>query len=315
LKAAIRLPLVALLALVGYGCGAPDRIEFANAEGGAEIGALLDGRLNDVAVNDRVFVTSNDVIEPGELKPGPHDEVVAFQQGRRVVVNTAPWLDGQDDRTIMFREEIPLRVQFWLLAAPASDRRAQVAAAADALRAIWGRERMGLSVGEVQITDRTAEAAGQPFLDFTCAAAATMVRQIGHTDGWLNFYYVDRVDFGSGFSSGNGVTCSIDVIAMGGNASPALSAHEAGHTFTLAHIDDLPGFDQTNVMHSASDVRNYLTEGQIFRTHLEPLSFINRYALRPGEVTRQCPALIVDPTDACPAIQKRIWADGTFPPN
>ena len=92
-------------------------------------------------------------------------------------------------------------------------------------------------------------------------------------------------------------------------------SHEMGHNLALTHIDDLTAsFNVTNVMHSASNSRQFLTEGQLFRAHLQPGSAINAiYGVRPGQVTRACARDTNSRT--CPGIQKRLWADGTFPAN
>jgi hypothetical protein len=68
-------------------------------------------------------------------------------------------------------------------------------------------------------------------------------------------------------------------------------------------------------MHSASNSRQFLTEGQLFRAHLEPGSAINSvYGVRPGQVTRSCADNASSRT--CPPLAKRLWADGAgFPPN
>ncbi len=67
-------------------------------------------------------------------------------------------------------------------------------------------------------------------------------------------------------------------------------------------------------MHSASNVRAFLTEGQTFRAHTRPASAINAvYALRPGLLTRSCDRDTL--TLTCPPIAKRIWADGTYQAN
>jgi hypothetical protein len=67
-------------------------------------------------------------------------------------------------------------------------------------------------------------------------------------------------------------------------------------------------------MHSASNVRQFLTEGQIFRAHLRTTSAINQvYALRPGLPTRDCDRDTM--TLTCPSIAKRLWADGVLPAN
>jgi hypothetical protein len=306
-------PILWLMALAA--CGGPDRVEFRNAAPGLEIGALLDGRLNDTDVNDRVFTTSQARLEPGDLRPGRRDEVAAFQEGRAPALSTLRWKDGEDEAAVSFPSEIQVRVRFWMLQGPADERRAQVMAAEARLNELWRRERMGVTTVGVEVVDRTGDASLERFLDFTCSSARDLAAAVGRLDGALNFYYVGRVDFGSGFSTGNGVTCADDLIAMGRGASPHLAVHEAGHAFDLAHTNDVDGFDRTNVMHNASNTREFFTEGQLFRAHLEPGSFLNTASLRVGQPVRRCPFVGLEATDECPSLQRRIWADGTFPAN
>jgi hypothetical protein len=67
-------------------------------------------------------------------------------------------------------------------------------------------------------------------------------------------------------------------------------------------------------MHSASNVRDYFTEGQIFRAHLRAASAINSvYGLRSGLPLRNCDrdSVVLD----CPVIRKRLFVDGFFQPN
>ena len=67
-------------------------------------------------------------------------------------------------------------------------------------------------------------------------------------------------------------------------------------------------------MHSASSVRQYLTEGQTFRAHTRPASALNAvYNARAGQPTRSCDR--DTPMLQCPLIRKRIWADGLHPAN
>lgn len=124
---------------------------------------------------------------------------------------------------------------------------------------------------------------------------------------------MNTVDFGSGAATTNGVWCGGNLVAMGRNTSDHLFSHEIGHGFDLAHTNTLTAnFDTTNVMHNASNSRNYLTEGQTFRAILDPNSAVNAtYNLRPGQTTRNCGGTAQTATATCPAVQKRIWDDGT----
>ena len=104
-------------------------------------------------------------------------------------------------------------------------------------------------------------------------------------------------------------------MAIAAGAGSELLAHELGHDLALEHIDDrVADFDPTNIMHSASNIREFLTEGQLFRAHLRQNSALNLvYGARPGLPIRNCDrdTLTLD----CPSIAKRLWADGVFPPN
>jgi hypothetical protein len=151
---------------------------------------------------------------------------------------------------------------------------------------------------------------------FTCGDnngnVTAMQTAIGARPGRINVYLVGLVD--GSISRGNACIVGGGFAAIAAGAGAELLAHELGHDFALEHIDDLVAdFNQGNVMHSASNIRQYLTEGQTVRAHLRPNSAINQvYALRPGLPTRNCDrdTLTLD----CPAIRKRLWADGALPP-
>ncbi len=62
------------------------------------------------------------------------------------------------------------------------------------------------------------------------------------------------------------------------------------------------------------DTRAFITEGQLFRAHLNGNSALNGvYNARAGEPTRTC-GHNADNND-CPVLNTRIWADGAFPAN
>jgi hypothetical protein len=140
-----------------------------------------------------------------------------------------------------------------------------------------------------------------------------MQADIGSRPGRINVYLVNLVD-GSP-SRGNACAIGGSFVAIAAGSGAELLAHELGHDFALEHIDDLTSaFDVTNVMHSASNARAYLTEGQVFRAHLRSASAINAvFGLRTGLPVRDCDRDTL--TLTCPAIAKRIFPDGTYPPN
>jgi hypothetical protein len=112
--------------------------------------------------------------------------------------------------------------------------------------------------------------------------------------------------------TGRGQACSIgsDFVALGKNTGDELLSHELGHDIALTHVDDLTtNFDQT-----ASNTRQFVTEGQAYRGHLDPVSALNfLYNARPGQPTRSCARDTF--SDTCPQVQRRLWADGAFPTN
>lgn len=307
-----------VLVLLLPGC-THDRVLFTNPNGMGQIGILLDGQVNGSVVNDQSFTAAaNGHVDPGDTRPAAHNEVVGYQQERPVaLLESAAWTSAVDTATVSFGNEMGAGFKVWLLQGPLADRQTQAIAACIKLDEIWQNERMGAQITSFSMSDKTSDPARTTFLDFTCGEAASLRSQIGHDSGRVNIYYVNRVDFGNGFATSNGVWCGSNTVVMGSNASDHLAAHETGHAFALGHVNTLTtNFDTTNVMHNASNDREFLTEGQTFRSHLEPGSVINAtYNLRGGLATRDCGDLSETATDTCPAIQKRIWADGTFPPN
>ena len=313
--------LFGLLVICGLiaSCADHDRVLFNNANSSGEIGILLDGTKDGSFVNDANFTTTaTGHIDPGVMTSGANNEVIAFQQQRPpFLASGVNWTTGNEDVTVNFAPQMGVTFYVWLVQGSFADRQAQAVAACIRLDQIWRDERMGAHITGFNITDATTDPDRNQFLDFTCAEASDMRNLIGFNSNGVNIYYVNRVDFGSGFATTNGVWCGSNTVVMGSGASDHLAAHEIGHAFALDHVNALTtNFDQTNVMHNASNTRRFLTEGQTFRSNLNSSSVINStYNLRPGLPTRNCPALSETATNTCPAIQKRIWADGTFPSN
>ena len=126
-------------------------------------------------------------------------------------------------------------------------------------------------------------------------------------------YLVGLVDGST--SRGNACSVGGGFVAIAAGAGAELLAHELGHDFALEHVDDLAAaFDPSNVMHSASNVREFLTEGQVFRAHLRSNSALNAVY---GAAARIADARLRPRyADARRARHRQaLWADGLFGPN
>lgn len=243
-------------------------------------------------------------------------EAVAFTALRPMAITTpADWAAG--DVAVAFRPQISVPVTVWIVQGPFASQKALALSALVTTNQIWRSEAVGLTTGTITVNDATGNANASTFLSFTCTQQSAMQTAIGQTAGQFNIYYVNQVDRGGGnFSTGNGNACSLSgsFAAMGSATGTELLVHELGHDMSLAHVDGLAPFDGTNVMFSTSNTRQFFTEGQTFRAHMTPASAINGvFNARASQPTRTCAQNAS--SNQCPLIQKRIWADGTFPAN
>ena len=294
-----------------YGCG--DDVELSNTSGMGN-GVLIDGQDSTGQLNDKTFLSSGDIVDVGDVDPsGVYNEVIAFTNLRPLAIDTSTaWTTGKDDIPLPFANEIQIPVTIWIVRGPFGTQQTRALNAVTTTVGIWDDERMGVAPSPVQIVDATGDPDAPTYFAFDCSLQNGIENDIGKTNGRINVYYVDTVDGGTG----RGQACSIgsDFVAMGRFTGNELLAHEFGHDFALTHIDGLPDFDQTNVMHSASNTREFHTEGQLQRAHMKPNSALNSvYNARAGEPTRNCPRDTAN--DECVDIVKRIWADGAFPAN
>lgn len=295
------------------GCNA--RVVLSNTTGG-ERGVLANGKGASGIFDYQRFTSTTDTVDLGQtLQPsGGNDEVVAFENFRPPAIKTAvTWTGGSDSVNLPLANEIPVAIKVWIVKGPFADQRTRAINSCITTSGIWDNERMGLRISSFDITDATPNPKAANYLAFDCSKQAGIQTDIGKAAGMINIYVVDTVDGGTG----RGQACNIgsDFVALGSAVGFELASHETGHDFSLTHVDDLTtNFDQTNIMHSASNTRQFISEGQLFRAHLTSNSAINfLYAARPGQPTRDCARDTA--SDMCPPIQKRIWADGTFPAN
>lgn len=290
------------------GCG--DLVQLSNSAGG-ENGILVDGQEGNTFQNDKTLWSTDSKFLVGKFSASG-GEVTAFTNQRPVAFSTVNWTNSDETANVAFAPRIQIPVTVWIVQGPFAAQRDLAIDHCIQTSAIWGSERMGVDFSPFQIIDATNDPQAVNYRAFTCASQAGIQADIGRTAGRINIYWVNTVDGGTG----RGQACAIgsDFVAMGSATGTELLSHELGHDFALQHIDGQTSFDQTNIMHSASNTRAFITEGQLFRAHLRTNSALNAvYNARAGLPTRNCTH--GDVTNQCPALLKRIWADGTFPAN
>ena len=324
-SAAIKSQMLAQgYAAEGYG---PDAVAMCAPPGSATLklvagesapyGALIRDGASTPATAYTGFTTATDSVNLGPRSGS--GEVIAFGIDRPVAVQAESWSTSLADQlvTVPFAPRFDIGLTMWIVAGSFAASQQTATTLWQTAQTLYTAERTGVRLSSVEIVDATANPAAAAWTAFTCGNAnanvAALQGAIGARGGRINVYVVGLVDGST--SRGNACMVGGSFVAIAAGAGAELLAHELGHDFALEHIDDLTtDFDATNLMHSASNVRQFLSEGQVFRMHLRGNSAVNQtYALRPGLPLRNCDrdTLALD----CPPIAKRLWADGAFPAN
>lgn len=283
----------------------------------APFGALVSDASSTPAASFQSFAMPADNVNVGTRRGS--GEAIAFGTDRPPTVRAAAWDTATGDQVLVvpFTPLFEIPVTIWVLAGPYASTQQTAFNLWQAAESIFTGERLGVRMSTLEVVDATVSPAAAAWQAFTCGSAnanvAALQAAVGARAGRINVYLVAVVDGST--SRGNACIVGGGFVAIAAGAGSELLAHEIGHDFALEHVDGLTtDFDATNVMHSASNVRQFLTEGQTLRAHLRPGSALNGvYGLRSGLPVRDCdrdtPAL------GCPPIARRIWADGPFGAN
>ena len=296
--------------------GGTARVQFTQGTT-APNGALVRDTGATATANYQAYATPTDNVAVGPRAGA--GEVITFSAHRPVAVQPVTWSTGAGDQTVTvpFAGEIATAVTVWVVAGPFATTQQTALVLAQAAQQMFANERLGVSISALEVVDATANPKAATWNAFTCGAGnaniAALQSDIGARPGRINVYLVNLVDG----STSRGQACVVGgaFVTVAAGAAADLLAHELGHAFALEHIDDLVSdFDFTNMMHSASSARQFLTEGQIFRAHLRTGSAINAvYNARAGLPLRNCDR--DTPAVDCPSIRKRIFGDGFYGPN
>lgn len=314
----------------------PDTVSLVNTTAGAEAGIFVSAH-QATDFQDRGYPpTLTNSISVGSLTAAAQrNEVIGFTQGRGPgITSMAPWTIWSDTVSLQFPPEIPIDITVWVIDPPFSKRENDVKQHCSIAGPAWLSERMGVSFGTSGCTD-IRDVTTVPGLNmyrghgigFRCTGISGLQSTLQPVAGRINIYIVNKVITATGGGGpGWGDTCKPDAIGLGVDAIDGTFIHELGHAFSLAHIDPvcdgppLPQFDFNNFMACDSGTRQYFTEGQIFRSHVTP--HVN--ATQPGSAlnvvyknarlnlpVRDCDIAL----EPCPALERRLWADGALPPN
>jgi hypothetical protein len=303
--------------------GACDTIRVDN--GLSQVGLLVDGQSSNGPTNDRrraVAASSPVQINVGGLSSAAapdRNEAVGFGLGRSPRRDEMRWTSGRDRFNMALGDQINVGLTIWIVQGPFAAQRDHAFIACVQTLGIWFWERTGLALNRCDIRDATADP------DITNAILNStggdnrnwndFSNAIGFVQNQINVYWINTVEGSTttGWSDFGGR------IVMGRNTGQELLVHEVGHGFSLRHpvgscSDASTMFDHTNIMWACSDDREFATEGQVFRMHFNPASSLNAlYNARPGQPTETCFGAAESP--ACPALERRLWADGAFPKN
>jgi hypothetical protein len=298
----------------------PDALVADNSPAGVPVGICVDGRDSAGEVDDATFTKNgtapSTTFDVGDLTLSSlNDEVIGFARGRAPSEAAAPWTSGSDTVHLTLAPLVRVPITVWIVTAPGTFATQVVQALSTVIQAaaLFDQERVGLDWNQIDLRDATTNPNQPNFQNTT--TTGTLESQIGHVNGRINVYWVPNVNGGSG--NGVGEVAHGDSVAVGAASAPGLLAHEVGHNLALDHVDGDPRFGTTNVMQSAGGSRQFMTEGQAYRAHIRTISAIRSvfvYGLRPGMT-------IIDTCDinstnrTCPKADKRLFADGAFPPN
>jgi len=317
---------------------------------------LVNGRVNQTdQLFDPYKDSPGNSIHVVNYTSSPPGQIIAFTIGRAPTVidyqneNFPFWTPAIDTIELQFEDEYSIDVYFWIIMGPFDQQKKRALHAYNRTSYIWFKERLGIHFNGFNVTDNTKDTDDvivrlrsqadpkSPMYDsnfaFLCADVEDLANQNRAKPNKINIYYVGRVKSSSeqnvsGAEYGTWCPGSSKLpgnfILMGDNTSPDLLAHELGHALVLEHIDLFSDtvqppqsyFNDKNVMHSASVIRKFLTEGQTFRAVVNQDSALNLpglYNARQGLIKRSCGNFVIpgpkDDSQACPPIHTRIWDD------
>ena len=314
------LPLALACAALCACTGCDDEVLLQNTSG-APIGLLVDGHRStgDVVLQSYVGPVGAYLLEVGTNSASTvSNQIIAYTEHRPPVwMRGVAWTTSADAITMTFPPERTVPLKIHIIDERDCDM-VRVANDIAYLQDMLDRERVGLTVSApaADITTDGHFFSHPDTFDESSAADVTAAKRAGYDEHAINVYYVYSVGGQPEVSE----TPNYDnCLFIGSLCNSSILAHEFGHACSLRHSNLVmpAAFDESNLMHMTNDPHGYLTEGQTFRMHYNiHSSLVTHLGFNASSAsTLPFENVIPSPGSGCPPIQKRIWADGTWPPN
>lgn len=314
------------VALLLTGCDKPDTVIITN-KFPLEVGIMIDGANSSTEFTGKTYITNDDNFEiPDDIiaRGDGIGSLVAFNYRRPPFMRSPiSWRSGLDIVAVPFEDEISLDFTVWIVDVDmlntVTNRCNETLDALAYAEQKFVDEKVGLLVGDVRVVDMTNDSDAQDLRDCDPCNDAyfqDLKDDIGFDDGRINIYLVRKANptWGRYYGRVNDIGGEQIIMGMYTGAEDLL-IHEIAHNLKLEHVDGNSNFDKKNVAiskGSSTKKRQYITEGQTFRMHFHEISAINdTYNARPGLYTTSDCDHSYSASTECPAVQKRIWSDGS----
>ncbi len=276
-----------------------DSIVLVNNTSNDNAVVLLDGRRSGGCVNDEVNRGSGTINVHNVLTNGACNSEVAIlsdDNAMELITPVNSWTDATGNRlTVNMRPMLVAPVSVWIMIGGAATlTRAQNDIANANL--LYNTNNAGISFNAT-FNDVSANPAAATVITngFGCLTAeiTALTGSAFFTPGRLNVYYINRA-----FTGFNCIAVR-NISFIGTTSNNQSLAHEFGHSFSLGHTNGLAGFSAQNLMIGGGAGRTNITDGQSFRSNINPTSTVNTNGVRTG-ITRTCADGTTSTT--CPAL-------------
>ena len=266
------------------------------------------GTFNDRSKVITAASTSAVATFPNIKAPAFGNSAIAFAQSRQPRMWPAGWTTGANTVSIPLDNNLHFNVTFWILAGNFTTQQTNAAAAVLAVNNAYRVEKAGVRIAFSTVIDATADPSAATLT--STSGMQSFQNEIGFNPGEINVYVLGTV-IGSASAgaqlrwhaghSPRPERADVSAVARARNW-PCIRALAYGGSARF----------QFRECHVAQHFGAFLTEGQIFRMHFHPSSQLNVLGLRPTQRVLVCGEPM---TDECPANNRRLWTDGTLPPN